>query len=219
MNQSRSAVGGPQSSSRRPSAGTLAACSSASTADGRRHPAPVRPKIDAALQKETHHHRLELGPSARRRIVEAFEKKYPKVDGQARERRHRQRPLHEAPERDQGRQRRPRRGADRVLRAPAVRALRFARRPDGLRRGRSGRNSTPPGTWGSVRDQWRHLRRSRRTRGPWPCSTARMSSRSSASRCRRTWDEYLDAARKHSRRRSQRLHRQRHRRPRIHHRA
>ena len=90
--------------------------------------------------------------AAGKQLVAAFEKAYPNVKvnlvnaGTGNNR------VHQAAERHQGRQGRPGRRADRVLRAAAVRAGQVAGRPDsyGLERARA---SSPPGPWDSVHRQ------------------------------------------------------------------
>ena len=140
----------------------------------------------------------------------------PERHGQPRQRRHRQRPVHQAAERDQGRLRRARRRADRVLRLPAVRPDRLARSTWRRTASATSRTTTPPRR-GARSPSTTRSTGCRRTPAPWRCSTTRPSSTSSASPCPTTWDEYIAARRDAPRRRPDEVHHQRHRRRGLHH--
>ncbi len=88
--------------------------------------------VDAALKKGGTITYWSWTPSAEAQVA-AFEKAYPKVHGQARQRRNEHHRVHEAAERGQGRLRCARRRAGRVLRHLAVRARQGARRPQAVR--------------------------------------------------------------------------------------
>ncbi len=184
---------------------TTAAPTDAVSADRRRR----RPR------GRRHAHLLEPGRRRAEAQVAAFEAKYPKVKVEPGQRRHRQRPVHRAAERDQGRLRRARRRADRVLRPAAVRARRLARRPEPvrLRRARGpvhrldlGRRERDGGIYGLPQDS-----------GPMALFYNKEVFDKYGIAVPTTWDEYVAAAREAARGRPEGVHHQRHRRRRLHH--